>query len=376
MTAGTSISTLRRRAAVLAGEGPAPWTPGSATALLDLFRDVAGAIEAELPSGSRAIELQALGRRIVEEGALAPLLALERVRDAATRLGEAGPVSEVIERAPGEVAGAVGLDRVVLGRVEEGYLVVAAIHAGPGDEALRTKLKECRVRLAYPLVEAEIARLRQARLIRASGTAGARMAYSETMHWSECVVAPIVIANQVVGFFHGDLEGGARELRPLHREALAACADAVATNVERAVLRRRLRTQRQELRQVASWADARTSELNDAAISLATESWSAGTADARPAEPFSSRLHDLLTRREHEVLEHMAAGETNAGIAQALVVSPGTIKFHVKNILRKLGAANRAEAISRYMHLHPDRGLNRAERLASTGQSGNSPTGR
>ena len=47
----------------------------------------------------------------------------------------------------------------------------------------------------------------------------------------------------------------------------------------------------------------------------------------------------------------MVKGETNADIARALVVSEGTVKFHVKNILRKLHASNRAEATSRYLRL-------------------------
>ena len=51
------------------------------------------------------------------------------------------------------------------------------------------------------------------------------------------------------------------------------------------------------------------------------------------------------------MLELMVRGETNAGIARALVVAEGTVKFHVKNILRKLQAANRAEATSRYLRL-------------------------
>jgi DNA-binding NarL/FixJ family response regulator len=47
----------------------------------------------------------------------------------------------------------------------------------------------------------------------------------------------------------------------------------------------------------------------------------------------------------------MVRGETNGAIARELVVTEGTIKFHVKNILRKLHAANRAEATSRYLRL-------------------------
>ena len=64
-----------------------------------------------------------------------------------------------------------------------------------------------------------------------------------------------------------------------------------------------------------------------------------------------SRLADLLTRRELDVLRLMARGDSNKAIATELVVSEGTVKFHVKNILRKLSAANRVEAASRYMQL-------------------------
>ena len=53
--------------------------------------------------------------------------------------------------------------------------------------------------------------------------------------------------------------------------------------------------------------------------------------------------------REVDVLQLMADGKTNGDIARALFVSEGTVKFHVKNILRKLNASNRAEATSRYL---------------------------
>lgn len=56
----------------------------------------------------------------------------------------------------------------------------------------------------------------------------------------------------------------------------------------------------------------------------------------------------VLTPREVEVLRRMAQGDTNARIARRLSVTEGTVKTHVQNILRKLGAANRAEAVSRW----------------------------
>ena len=51
---------------------------------------------------------------------------------------------------------------------------------------------------------------------------------------------------------------------------------------------------------------------------------------------------------EREVVAMLAEGETNARIAQRLVVSEDTVKTHVKHILRKLGVRNRSQAVSRY----------------------------
>ena len=49
------------------------------------------------------------------------------------------------------------------------------------------------------------------------------------------------------------------------------------------------------------------------------------------------------------MLRLLARGNTNLAIATALVVREGTVKYHVKNILRKLGATNRADAVARFV---------------------------
>jgi len=51
------------------------------------------------------------------------------------------------------------------------------------------------------------------------------------------------------------------------------------------------------------------------------------------------------------VLRLLADGATNKAIGDALVISRGTVKFHVNSILRKLHAANRAQAAARYLRL-------------------------
>ncbi|WPB95214.1 response regulator transcription factor [Streptomyces malaysiensis] len=51
-----------------------------------------------------------------------------------------------------------------------------------------------------------------------------------------------------------------------------------------------------------------------------------------------------LGTRELEVLEQLARGRRNRQIAQQLHISESTVKFHVANILEKLGVTSRGEA--------------------------------
>jgi predicted ATPase/DNA-binding CsgD family transcriptional regulator len=55
---------------------------------------------------------------------------------------------------------------------------------------------------------------------------------------------------------------------------------------------------------------------------------------------------EQLTARELEILACVAEGLTNAAIAERLYISPGTVRIHVSNILGKLGAGNRTEAVA------------------------------
>lgn len=60
------------------------------------------------------------------------------------------------------------------------------------------------------------------------------------------------------------------------------------------------------------------------------------------------RLHtageyEALTPREREVLQLIVAGQTNRQIADCLVVSPETVKTHVRHVLGKMGVNRKAE---------------------------------
>ncbi|RIJ24521.1 DNA-binding response regulator [Henriciella barbarensis] len=54
-----------------------------------------------------------------------------------------------------------------------------------------------------------------------------------------------------------------------------------------------------------------------------------------------------ISDREYEVLELLAAGQSNKEIARTLGVSPNTVKTHVSRLLEKLDARRRTEAVSK-----------------------------
>jgi len=59
----------------------------------------------------------------------------------------------------------------------------------------------------------------------------------------------------------------------------------------------------------------------------------------------TAKRHVQLTEREKEILKYLQHGRTSRQIAEILVISERTVKFHIGNCLRKLGAANRTQAV-------------------------------
>jgi LuxR family transcriptional regulator, regulator of acetate metabolism len=304
---------------------------------------------------STLIELHQVQRELVEQRLVQRLEALERVRAALGRLRELGPVSEILRRGAAELSESCGLDRVLLSRIQEAQLLPVQAYFRDdedGAEQAVQQLGEQPLALEYPVIETELMRRRRATIVPTAGSnprvqrppipVGEGLSY---------VAAPVVLDGATIGFFHGAY--AERHVESLERDAVWAFADGFAQVFERAVLRRRVREQRRQLRELVAWTDAMAADLSEGAIELEVESEPAATAvrpaALPPAGAEGSRLGDLLTRRELDVLRLMARGDSNKAIATELVVSEGTVKFHVKNILRKLSAANRVEAASRYM---------------------------
>jgi NarL family two-component system response regulator LiaR len=110
-----------------------------------------------------------------------------------------------------------------------------------------------------------------------------------------------------------------------------------------------------ELVQKALGAGAISYLLKNAAMETITNTIheaSAGRSTISPAaiQSLIELNHDEIARqelsgREKEILAQMADGLKNSAIAEKLNISEATVRFHVSNILRKLGAANRAQAV-------------------------------
>jgi len=76
-----------------------------------------------------------------------------------------------------------------------------------------------------------------------------------------------------------------------------------------------------------------------------------GSLQAESGKLPLDQLPELLSEQELRVLDLIVAGKTNQEIADELFISVGTAKWHVHNILQKLGVSNRSQATARAREL-------------------------
>jgi LuxR family transcriptional regulator, regulator of acetate metabolism len=266
--------------------------------------------------------------------------------------------SSMLAAAPEALARGSRLDRAILSVPRDGALAVEAVHVrddAAASERLLAALQAQPMRLEHPLVETEALRRRRATLVpEVKDNPRVDRAVAEITGWSGYVVAPVAVRSTVVAVLHADRPAGP----PLtERDAglLWTFAAALAQAHEAATLRRALRQERRRMRQLLTWLDARSGELADATVSLVPQPQSHVPLpeeleghERRADRDGSPVLDAVLTKREVEILRLLADGLTNRAIASELVISGGTVKFHVNSILRKLHVANRAEAVARY----------------------------
>ena len=303
------------------------------------------------------LELKETQGRLREARLAQRVSALAGVHDALGRLHGINCVSQLIDRVP-EEACRLGFDRAMISRVHGSMWVPEAVYVegdpGWAQEILRAGRDEPRL-LNHMILETEMVRRRGPLLVPDAQTdprvhptlAAATLSRSY-------VAAPIMPEGRVIGFLHADCYMRRRHVDEFCRDVLWMFAQGVGYAFQRTVLSERLHTLRAEVGRLTFDITKVTDELVDAEVEV-TPIDRENVAMVRSADTTLAADHSpagsALTRREIDVLRLMATGETNAGIAARLIISEGTVKSHVKHILRKLGAANRAEAVCRYLRM-------------------------
>lgn len=132
-------------------------------------------------------------------------------------------------------------------------------------------------------------------------------------------------------------------------EVIGLFAQGFGFALERAMLAEQLQQLRANVRRVGAGLQAFATEVPDAGNPREHSDAAVGWQPPPVLQINGATGADAdLTRREIDVFQLMAQGETNQRIARRLSISEGTVKSHVKHILRKLSAANRAEAVARW----------------------------
>lgn len=256
----------------------------------------------------------------------------------------------------------LGFDRAIVSRVKESMWTTEVVHVDGDSEWANEILAAGRSapqRIIAGLPEQDLIRRRgpiivlgaqeKSRVHKAIGKASRSRSY---------VAALIAPGEDVIGFLHCDRFFHSGDVTQFDRDLLGLFAQGFSFAVERAALLERFRELQNHIRSVAAGlervaAGTATPPLSAWLPSGMTAPMLYDTSAQGPT-PTHYDTDSRLTRREVDVLRLMASGDTNQRIARRLIISEGTVKSHVKHILRKLNAANRAEAVARWhQSMHP-----------------------
>jgi DNA-binding CsgD family transcriptional regulator len=305
--------------------------------------------------GAALVELQTYRSEVHDHEVHARLDRLEGLEAGLGPLRWVHDPDELLAKVCEAVVHSCGFDRALLSRVEDSTWrpwKSYAVNERPSEREFAAWMSTTpEIPLDHLLLESEMVRRHAPALVTAPDhDARVYQPIVQASGLRSYVAAPLMPTGRVIGFLHADYESAVVD--ELDRDILGAFAEAFGHIFERAVLLRRLRDQREQVRRAMETVEQVLDDLASAEIELASRPAGSPAAPRRlPSPTPGSRIDSLLTPRELEVLALMATGATNSRIAEQLVITDGTVKSHVKRILRKLRSANRSEAIARYLRL-------------------------
>jgi DNA-binding CsgD family transcriptional regulator len=263
--------------------------------------------------------------------------------------------AELVESVCPEIVRSCGFSRAMLSRVTDATWMPWMAHFGHREirDGDREWMASTRIPLNTMTLERGLLTSREAAFA-ADAVTDARTSktFVKEVGTTSYAAAPILPAGRVVGFLHADHYPASRPVDEVDCYVLGAFADEFGRVYERVVLLERLRGQRDHVRETLRAAETIMDNLARAELELARQADERSLIDAAATVALAgepSPLDELLTPREREVIALIVSGQSNSAIAERLVISEGTVKSHVKQILRKLGAVNRSEVIARYL---------------------------
>jgi DNA-binding CsgD family transcriptional regulator len=284
-----------------------------------------------------ALNLQHLALELQREDLGARTMRFNDVADGLSRLRAVSGGRDLVDAACQEVAGRCGFARAVVSRIDADTWAPSAAHFAAADRSWFADWVDARIPLAPGSPERlTMSHRKTALVLDTDATEVHRPIIVESGNSTSYVVAPIVSQGEVVGLIHADHYPTDRRVDDLDRDVLRAFADGFSRLYERVDLLSRLESQRHQVR-----------TITDTALRASDEHERVAGASFGVAVPVQVEAFDDLTPREAEVLRLMVAGHSNPAVASMLGISVDTVKSHVKQVLRKLGVSNRAQAIAR-----------------------------
>lgn len=278
---------------------------------------------------------------------------LQRLPELHDLLRQAGDVGELLARGTKLTCDECDYARGFVVGVRDGRLTADAIDPldDPPSDRLRRQVLEDPVLLQPGTIESELVR-RPNRPV--TELAGHSSVLGEVLALERPTIGVIAPDNEAVGLLVVDRPRRA-EVDPTDWLVVTLMGRMLAVVLEHVVLRARVTELASELRYLTVSVEALAREAFGGPITLPVHGRhlpAFAHMEGRTRAPEAVR--QKLTAREQSIAALLAQGRSNPEIAEALFLSPETVKDNVARIIRKLGASNRVEAAVRFLGLGPE----------------------